>query len=379
MRDSDQLSADIGEIYDCVLEPAKWQRVLERICLQLNLMQAVLGLYVTQTGQPLIRIQHGMAREWFDLMPTFGLEMAMFWGGPDRISAYPIGEIVIHSVSNPEVASETNRFAREWCQPQGIRDFAAVSLARDETATGTLVFSAGRRLEETGAGELEFLRLLSPHIRRAIAISRLLDFKTIQSNNLHSALEVLPNGLALVTRTGRLLYANQAARRLMRENDAIRVVEGRLTMRDEESATALDLALSVASEGPLLCERGSGIPALGSTGHRAILHILPLHYGALRSTLDAEASVAIFMTQETSYAPPPTDALRVLYGLTPAEVRICELMLQGLTPNEISEQIGVAVSTARTHLLRIFQKTGTDRQADLVRLVASLLLPNSGD
>ena len=118
-------------------------------------------------------------------------------------------------------------------------------------------------------------------------------------------------------------------------------------------------------------------PALGSSGNRAVLHILPLQYGALRSTLDAEASVAIFMTQEASYAAPPTDTLRVLYGLTPAEVRICELMLQGMTPNEISEQIGVAVSTARTHLLRIFQKTGTARQADLVRLVASLLLPKT--
>lgn len=376
MRDSDLLSADIGEIYDCILEPAKWQRVLERICLQLNLMQGVLGLYMTHTGQPLLRIQHGMAREWFDLMPSFGLEMASFWGGANRIAAYPLGEIVIHSVANPEVAPETNRFAREWCQPQGIQDFAALSLARDDDAVGTLVFSAGRRLEETAVGELEFLRLLSPHIRRAIAISRLLDFKTIQANNLHSALEVLPNGLALVTRNSRLLYANQAARDLMRENDAIRVVDGRLTMRDEEAAISLEAALSVASEGPRLCERGSGIPALGSSGNRAVLHILPLQYGALRCTLDAEASVAIFMTQETTHAPPPTDALRVLYGLTPAEVRICELMLQGLTPSEISEQIGVAVSTARTHLLRIFQKTGTARQADLVRLVASLLLPN---
>lgn len=376
MRDPDQLSADIGEIYDCVLEPAKWQRVLARICDQLSLMHGVLGLYTAQTGQPLLRIQHGMSREWFDLMPSFGIEMAMFWGGSERIAAYPLGELVIHSVANPEIGPETNRFAKEWCQPQGIRDMAALSLAKDDNAVGTLVFTASRRLEETSVGELEILRLLSPHIRRAVSISRLLDFKTIQTNNLHSAFEVLPNGLALVTSSGRLLYANQAARALMRENDAIRVVEGRLTMRDDDAAAALDEALGAASRGPLLCERGAAIPALGSNSHRAVLHILPLHYGALRTTMDAEASVAIFMSKEASYAAPPTDALRVLYGLTPAEVRICELMMQGLTPNEISEQIGVAVSTARTHLLRIFQKTGTDRQADLIRLVASLVIPD---
>lgn len=376
MRDPDQLSAEIGEIYDCILEPGKWQRVLARICHQLSLMHGVLGLYMTQTGQPLLRIQHGMAREWFDLMPSFGIEMAMFWGGAERIAAYPLGEVVIHSVANPEIGPETNRFAKEWCQPQGIRDLAALSLAKDDNAVGTLVFTASRRLEETSVGELELLRLLSPHIRRAVSISRLLDFKTIQTNNLHSAFEVLPNGLALLTSSGRLLYANLAARAFMRENDAIRIVEGRFTMRDDEASAALDQAVAAASRGPLLCERGAAIPALGSNSNRAVLHILPLHYGALRMTLDAEAAVAVFMSKEASYAAPPTDALRVLYGLTPAEVRICELMMQGLTPNEISEQIGVAVSTARTHLLRIFQKTGTDRQADLIRLLSTLVFPN---
>ncbi len=375
MRDPDQLSADIGDIYDCILEPAKWQRVLARICHQLSLMHGVLGLYMTQTGQPLLRIQHGMSREWFDLMPSFGIEMAMFWGGADRIAAYPLGEVVIHSVANPEVGPDTNRFAKEWCQPQGIRDLAALSLAKDDNAVGTLVFTASRKLEETSVGELELLRLLSPHIRRAVSISRLLDFKTIQTNNLHSAFEMLPNGLALVTATGRLLYANQAARALMRENDAMRVVEGRFTMRDDEAAVALSQALAAASRGPLLCERGAAIPALGSNSRRAVLYILPLHYGALRTTMDAEASVAIFMSKEASYEAPPTDVLRVLYGLTPAEVRICELLMHGLTPNEISEHIGVAVSTARTHLLRIFQKTGTDRQADLIRLLSTLLFP----
>jgi DNA-binding CsgD family transcriptional regulator len=36
----------------------------------------------------------------------------------------------------------------------------------------------------------------------------------------------------------------------------------------------------------------------------------------------------------------------------------------------VAEALGIAVTTVKTHLGRVFEKTGTSRQADLVRLVA---------
>jgi hypothetical protein len=70
----------IGEIYDCILKPENWAAVLQHLCDELKLMQGVLGLYVPNTGQPLLRIQHGMVAEWFDRMPELGIEMANYWG-----------------------------------------------------------------------------------------------------------------------------------------------------------------------------------------------------------------------------------------------------------------------------------------------------------
>jgi DNA-binding CsgD family transcriptional regulator len=37
---------------------------------------------------------------------------------------------------------------------------------------------------------------------------------------------------------------------------------------------------------------------------------------------------------------------------------------------EVAEALGIAETTVKTHLGRLFQKTGADRQADLVKLVA---------
>lgn len=61
--------------------------------------------------------------------------------------------------------------------------------------------------------------------------------------------------------------------------------------------------------------------------------------------------------------------LREAYGLTPAEERLALLILQGLRLAEAEAVLGIRHSTARTHMKRIYAKTGTRRQVELVRLL----------
>jgi DNA-binding CsgD family transcriptional regulator len=66
-----------------------------------------------------------------------------------------------------------------------------------------------------------------------------------------------------------------------------------------------------------------------------------------------------------------------VFGLTPAETRLLSRLLAGRTLEEAAAEFGIAISTAKTHLRAIFAKTGVARQADLVRLGASLVPPSS--
>lgn len=61
--------------------------------------------------------------------------------------------------------------------------------------------------------------------------------------------------------------------------------------------------------------------------------------------------------------------LRAAYGLTAAEERLALLILQGLQLSEAEIVLGIRHSTARTHMKRIYAKTGTRRQVELVRLL----------
>ena len=54
------------------------------------------------------------------------------------------------------------------------------------------------------------------------------------------------------------------------------------------------------------------------------------------------------------------------------ETRLFELVADGKSPAGIAAELGIAPSTVKTHMLHVFAKTGVNRQADLVRLAASL-------
>jgi len=66
---------------------------------------------------------------------------------------------------------------------------------------------------------------------------------------------------------------------------------------------------------------------------------------------------------------------RQLFNLTESEARFASALASGLSLTQAAEAQGVRISTARTHLARIFQKTDTRQQSQLVSLLRGAVLP----
>ena len=64
-----------------------------------------------------------------------------------------------------------------------------------------------------------------------------------------------------------------------------------------------------------------------------------------------------------------------VYGLSPAQVRLARLIVDGHDLASASELLAVSVNTVRTQLQRIFDKTGVRSQAALVRSLLSADVP----
>ena len=103
-------------------------------------------------------------------------------------------------------------------------------------------------------------------------------------------------------------------------------------------------------------------------------HVLPLTGSDLRTRLQPAAVAAVFIG-----APPDeqdgADTTAAAFGLTPAETQVLASLLAGRTLAETAVALGIAPSTAKTHLDHIFAKTGVTRQADLMRLGTGLVPP----
>ena len=70
----------------------------------------------------------------------------------------------------------------------------------------------------------------------------------------------------------------------------------------------------------------------------------------------------------------PVDAIAALYRFTPAETQLFALLSKGVPMDKAAAGMGIARSTAKTHLLRVVAKTGCKRQVELVALAARLSL-----
>jgi DNA-binding CsgD family transcriptional regulator len=74
----------------------------------------------------------------------------------------------------------------------------------------------------------------------------------------------------------------------------------------------------------------------------------------------------------------PGEAFAKLYGLTGGELRVVLAVAPGLGAMEAAELLGLSEPTVRTHLQRSFEKTGTTRQTELIRLLMASMPPIHG-
>lgn len=196
------------------------------------------------------------------------------------------------------------------------------------------------------------------------------DYPRQQANEL---LDAFPMGIILLTGSGRVLGTNRPAERILDHRDGLSLQGHRLRATDPEHTAELrDLVRSIAANGASEPSDGRNAACLPRPSGRRPLQILVRrlkHAGDPGSK--RRAPVALFVTDPDEPVEIPTPRLRRIYGLTRAEARIASRIAAGLRPESVAEEVGVQVNTVRMHLKRIFAKTGTRRQSELVRVLLS--------
>lgn len=374
--DPAELSDVIGAIYDCVVDPGLWPSAIEQIA---GLVQGASGaVMVIDTVENTNRF----VTSWNidpDVLRTYNERYHA--DNPLIPATLSFG---VDEPWNVESAMDSrtwlqSRVVREFGRAQGWLDNLGVTVLRTPTRFASLAVPRKAEYGFAGPRELEMLKLLSPHVRRAISITDLLDMRTLAADAAENTLEGLSVPVAMVDGDGRIMFANDAARTLIAAGDPVRADQGFLKARDPAAAGGLAAALAQARKPEAeMGKVGIDIPMPFVGGKPGFAHVLPIGSSKVRSALSSGATAAVFLTPAGKAATLPGEALSATFGFTPTETRVLELLMQGQTIVRAGETIGIAATTARTHLARIMAKTGTERQVDLVQLIAGLSPPVRG-
>jgi DNA-binding CsgD family transcriptional regulator len=269
-----------------------------------------------------------------------------------------------------------SRYFHEWARPQGFIDAIQLIVMRQNRRVGALGLSRHESVGNVTERDLAVLRMLAPHIRRAVAISDILDQQVVTIGTFEASLNVIQIGVVLVDRDAQIIHANRTAEVMLKAGSPIRSEHGEIRVHQPEISAALRSAIATAANDEAAMGRvGIGVPAPHSDGDPALIHVLPLTGGQVRSRIAPRATAALFITTKLDDFGTPLEALAILFGLTAAEMRLLGSLLNGNSLADAAETLGIAITTARTHLAHIFDKTGTSRQADLIRLAAKFAPP----
>ncbi|MGA8769754.1 MAG: helix-turn-helix transcriptional regulator [Rhodomicrobium sp.] len=189
---------------------------------------------------------------------------------------------------------------------------------------------------------------------------------------LWAAFDQLSVAVLILSASGRILFVNRAANDMLEAGWPIRLLDGCLQGKDRGVSAALKQAMDLVSSSEQGAEAGPyevclAHPSADRPGAIAELRLLTF--------ADAEPAIALFIMQAGQTSHHGIDGLAEAFGLSKAEARILKALAETQDPAEAAVRLNLALSTVKSHLRKIFQKTSTSRQADLLRLVDSCRTP----
>lgn len=195
-------------------------------------------------------------------------------------------------------------------------------------------------------------------------------------------LDYLAAGIVLLDERGSVQFANRSARQSLGEPAGTKVLSQLVGVTQAHLA----FTLSQNIEAAIIAHRARqeyvsslAIPRPGGL-RDLLLTICALDNpeGMTDHTSDAQSdhpALVIFISDPESRRPAPVDALVSLFDLTATEAQIAWAFAQGQRSEEIATSFGISPTTVAFHKRNLFQKTHTNRQADLIALMLTLPLP----
>jgi DNA-binding CsgD family transcriptional regulator len=369
----DSFETLIDLIYEAAEDPLKWERVLA------HLTAAVGGSGAAFHASEADNSGFGFGMSWH-VDPEAQRQYADYYHSVNPLAApltmVPAGVAIADHALVPREAYKKSEFIHDYSRRFDIRGSITLLAARNAQRLACLGVVRPYHSETFEPREVAFVQRAAPHLTRALALNRRLAQLDGERQTFEEALERLGQAVAVLSEDRKICYENEAAQRLFRRGDVLRIVQGRLAavspLIDARLAEAARAALALTHR------RGDIVLVPQESGLRPlIVRIMP--FGQTSDfPLGIGTRAIVLITDPGAPVHDAATDVMTAFGLTPAEKRLVHELLAGRTLQEAAGILSITRATSRNRLSHIMSKTGTHRQSELLQLILRSTMTTTG-
>jgi DNA-binding CsgD family transcriptional regulator len=288
----------------------------------------------------------------------------------DAVDKGPVGLI---QSGQPLVALKArSEFNADFMRPYQMDDGLFVRLTDGSMPTCFLVAAPKRAEPFDTAERVKLMSALAPHLQQALRTQSHLEDFAQGASDIARAVDSVRHGIAVVGPGSVVIHLNSAAERILKCGDGLCIRSGSVEatsasanaeLRRSIVAALLEHESSPRGGNSFLCRRPSG-------KRPYVIHVLP--FSPTTENVSVARALVVLVDPEQQIEP-PTRLLGRVYGLTDAEADVALRVLRGDGLKPICEELSLSMATVKTHLQHVFDKTDTHRQAELVRLLLTII------
>jgi DNA-binding CsgD family transcriptional regulator len=349
----------VDRIYESSLVPELWPDVLDELGRIANATGGT--LFITKS-----EVQYWTASPGSHERAARAVNEGWFWRGQIIARAFAIrhaGFLTDLDILTPDELNQEPLY-RDFFRPQGVGWGVGTTIP---IPTGEIVFLFINRRTERGPVEHDVVQKLDelrPHLARSALLSARLQLERARIAGETLAALGLP--ALVVNEQCKVLAANHLIEALTgyvlwRAQDRVSLKDKAADQLLREAIAAIDLAGAAVRSFPVRDARAEAM---------MVAHVVPIRLSA--RDIFVRCAAVLVLTPVTLPQAPPVELVQSLFDLTPTEARVARGLASGKTVQDIAVDRGLSENTIRTHVRGVLEKTGCNRQVDIIALLTAI-------
>jgi DNA-binding CsgD family transcriptional regulator/PAS domain-containing protein len=373
----------IGSIYDGGLDPESWPIGLGKACRYFNADMAQM-LFIDKED---FYFSFASGYGFDPYAHNIGASKFRRYLSDDPIMIYGISHLN-EAYSDIEVIDQkklrSSKMQTDIRNPANMVHLLTVFISDEGFDWTGLCFFRGKEKLAFEKKDVENLNFLVPHFRRSTRIQKTMGSLTKLNALQANILDRIPEGIIVLDELHEVVICNIAAKSIIDASDAIKISKGHIICRIKSDNSTLHHSIDSAIDNRSVDSNRFAVRIKSSKDNDHILCVATSlrfnkfdekinkykngvnHYTA---RLPSKSYCLLTICKPSSYKNREQEFLEQMFELTPSEAKLASQIANGESLKDIAESLGRTEGTARVQLQSIFEKTNTNRQSSLVRLL----------